>query len=116
MQNVRQLCGRSLSALGQCGAQADVRYCVDDRYGGPCLEFHNRGYNDSYPWCWVTITHPLALSLLQARLLELKLPVCVRLMSAASTTAECHRQVDEFVRASMTGKDADPRWLVVSSK
>ena len=94
----------------------DLGPSLDDRYGGPCLEFHNRGYNDSYPWCWVTITHPLALSLLQARLLELKLPVCVRLMSAASMTSECHRQVDEFVRASMTGKDADPRWRVASSK
>ena len=28
MQNVRQLCGRSLPALGQCGAQADVRFVL----------------------------------------------------------------------------------------
>jgi hypothetical protein len=84
----------------------DLGPSLDGRYRGPCLEFYTG---------WVTITHPLALSLLQARLLDLKLPVCVRLMSAAPTTIDCHRQVDEFVRASMTGKDADPRWLVASS-
>ena len=61
----------------------DLGPSLDDRYGGPCLEFHNRGYNDSYPSCLVTITHPLALSLLQARLLDLKLPICVRLKAAA---------------------------------
>ena len=81
----------------------DLGPSLDDRYGGPCLEFHI-WLQRQLP-CRVTITHPLALSLLQARLLELGLPVCVRLMSAAVTTIDCHRQVEEFVRASITGKE-----------
>ena len=72
---------------------------------GPCLEFHNRGYVDSVPMCSVTASHPLALSLLQARLIELKLPICIRLTANAPTTADYHRQIDEFVRASLR-KDA----------
>jgi hypothetical protein len=71
----------------------DLGPSLDEKYGGPCLEFHRAS---------VTINHPLALSLLQARLLELKLPVCVRLIEAAVTTADCHRQVEAFVNAKMT--------------
>ena len=70
----------------------DLGLSLDATYPGPCLEFHQNS---------VTINHPLALSLLQARLLELGLPVCVRLKNAAPTTTECHRQVEEFVRASL---------------
>ena len=83
----------------------DLGPSLDHRNGRPCLEFYNRGYNDSYPWCRVKVSHPLALSLLQARLLELGLPVCVRLMNAAFTRIDCHRQVEEFVRASITEKE-----------
>ena len=68
---------------------------------GPCLEFHNDGYVDGVPICSVTANHPLALSLLQARLIELKLPICVRLSANAPTTADLQRQVGEFVRASV---------------
>jgi hypothetical protein len=78
----------------------DLGPSLGARYGGPCLEFHNRGYIDSSPCCAVTVTHPLALSLLQARVIDLKLPIGVRLMSSR------HRQVDEYVRAAITEKDA----------
>ena len=72
---------------------------LDASYGGPCLEFHRTQ---------VKISHPLALSLLQARLLDLNLPIRVRLKSAAVTRVEFNRQIEEFVRASMTDKTRVP--------
>jgi len=79
----------------------DLGPSLDARCGGPSLEFHNGGYRDNFPSCFVTVTHPLALSLLQARLIELNAPICVRLMRAGLTTADCHRQLDEFVRTKI---------------
>jgi hypothetical protein len=76
----------------------DVGPYLDGRHDGPSLEFHNGGYLDNFPCCFVTVSDPFALSLLQARLIELNAPICVRLMNAAITTADCHKQVDEFVR------------------
>ena len=77
----------------------DLGPSLDASYGGPCLEFHRTQ---------VKISHPLALSLLQARLLDLNLPICVRLKSAAVTRVEFNRQIEEFVRASMTDKTRVP--------
>ena len=79
----------------------DLGPSLNAGHEGPCLEFHNDGYADSVPICSVTASHPVALSLLQARLIELKLPICVRLSAHAPTTADYQRQVDEFVRASV---------------
>jgi hypothetical protein len=82
----------------------DLGPSLDGSYGGPCLEFRAGHRIDNFPNCSVTVTHPLALSMLQARLIELKLPICVRLSSAAFSTADCRRQLDEYVQASLVAQ------------
>jgi hypothetical protein len=82
----------------------DLGPALDASYDGPCLEFRGGHRIENFPTCSVTVSNPLALSMLQARLTELKLPICVRLPNAAFSTADCHRQMEEYVGASLTVK------------